>query len=176
MMPRGTISWHTRPLFAVEERRQRREESVTIDLSSLSMDDLRSLESSDPFLFHSIPEVHRARLAFKEVDLCSFDFSERGADESRNSISNDSSNTAGAGSPRRPSRRFSSRTTGSTLNSSTSSLASSIVSRKSRVSTECHVSLIMDDLLDFDDDMISLGNSASDVDDLMESLTGCSFQ
>jgi len=87
-MPRGTISWHTRPLFAVEERRQRREESVTIDLSSLSMDDLRSLESSDPFLFHSIPEVYRAKLYLKEVegaDLSSYyapaSSSRRGVDE-----------------------------------------------------------------------------------------------
>lgn len=40
-----------------------------IDISQLSRDDLGPLKARDPFLYHSIPAVHKAVLTFKEIDL-----------------------------------------------------------------------------------------------------------
>jgi hypothetical protein len=39
-----------------------------IDLSVLDEGDLESLKTKDPFMYHSIPGIHKARLSFGEVD------------------------------------------------------------------------------------------------------------
>lgn len=75
--------------------------SALIDVSLLSQGDLGALKKQDPFLYHSIPAVHKAFLALKDVEL-------HQVTESRPAI----------------------------------------VPRKSRVATECHVSLLLEDILD----------------------------
>ncbi|KAL3774480.1 hypothetical protein ACHAW5_001235 [Stephanodiscus triporus] len=39
-----------------------------IDLDMLDEGDLESLKTKDPFMYHSIPGIHKARLSFGEVD------------------------------------------------------------------------------------------------------------
>jgi hypothetical protein len=77
--------------------------TTEIDLSHLSENDLSSLQQKDPFMYHSIPSVHKARLYLKDIDH-------------------------------------------SKLVATRDPQASSIVSRKSQVSTECHLSVLLEDL------------------------------
>jgi hypothetical protein len=72
------------------------------DLRCLSLDDVQMLRTQDPFMYHSIPAVHKATLALLEIDVA------------KNALTQ----------------------------------ACSLVTRKTRVSTECHVSLLMKDLFD----------------------------
>mmetsp|Transcript_35921 Transcript_35921/g.65891 ORF Transcript_35921/g.65891 Transcript_35921/m.65891 type:complete len:151 (-) Transcript_35921:230-682(-) len=83
--------------------------TVEIDLTHLSESDLSSLQQKDPFMYHSIPSIHKARLYLKDIDH-------------------------------------------STLVAPKAPQASSIVSRKSRVSTECHMDVLLEDLLHLDDE------------------------
>ena len=78
----------------------------------LSENALITLRTKDPFMYHSIPEVHRATFTLQEVEYA-------------NTIS---------------------------------SQASSIVTRKSRVSTECHPSLLMEEFL-HDEEFESLASA-----------------
>jgi len=86
----------------------------TIDLSHMSDDDIRSLKTQDPFMYHSIPSVHKAMLSLEKVDHS----------EARTSQS--------PASPK-----------------------SSIVSRKSRISTECHISVFMDEIMNGNEEEFS---------------------
>lgn len=108
-----------------------KQESQEVDISHLSEDDLRTLQKEDPFMYHSIPAVHKAKLSLKDVEQ----------------------------SKARP-------------------ISSSIVSRKTRLSTECHVSLILDDLF-LDDEEFMQGMDDCEgfdaFDDLLESLTSLSL-
>jgi len=79
-----------------------------IDISKLNEDDLKLLKTQDPFLYHSIPSVNKAKLNIKPIDYTR--------------VIQDASAT--------------------TLESS------AIISRRTRVSTECHATLILDDLMD----------------------------
>ena len=72
-----------------------------MDMHRLSENDLKTLRTKDPFMYHSIPEVHTATFTLQEVEYA-------------NTIS---------------------------------SQASSTVTRKSRVSTECHPSLLTKEFL-----------------------------
>jgi hypothetical protein len=83
-----------------------------MDMRRLSENALITLRTKDPFMYHSIPEVHRATFTLQEVEYA-------------NTIS---------------------------------SQASSIVTRKSRVSTECHPSLLMEEFL-HDEEFESLGSA-----------------
>lgn len=44
------------------------EEPTSIDIRRLSDDDLRTLERSDPFMYHSIPSVHCSRPSLVNVE------------------------------------------------------------------------------------------------------------
>jgi hypothetical protein len=77
-----------------------------IDLCGLSESDLQVFRKQDPFMYHSIPSVHKANITLQAVDNVKTILTQ----------------------------------------------ASSIVIRKSRVSTESHPSLLMEDL--FDDERI----------------------
>ena len=72
-----------------------------MDMRRLSENALKTLRTKDPFMYHSIPEVHRATFTLQEVEYAKI----------------------------------------------ISSQASSIVTRKSRVSTECHPSQLMEEFL-----------------------------
>ena len=48
----------------------------SVDVDSLSEADLASLRKSDPFMYHSIPAVHRATLSIKDVDPADVKFPE----------------------------------------------------------------------------------------------------
>lgn len=120
--------------FSKTSRRTR-----TLDLNELANPeaDLRSLQVSDPFMFHSIPEVHRARIANRDVD-----FAKLIANTTTSSASGDESST------------------------SCGSSSKSSIQRRSRVSTECHVSMLLEELLDMDDDEFdsSFSDSLSSFD------------
>lgn len=79
----------------------RREHHQEMDIRCLSENDLETLWTKDPFMYHSIPSAHRAAFTFQEVDNATTILSQ--------------------------------------LNC--------IVTRKSRVSTECHPCLMMEELL-----------------------------
>mmetsp|Transcript_3966 Transcript_3966/g.8387 ORF Transcript_3966/g.8387 Transcript_3966/m.8387 type:complete len:161 (+) Transcript_3966:38-520(+) len=42
-----------------------------LDLRSMTAEDLKLLQKKDPFLYYSIPEIHKAEISFKEVDYSS---------------------------------------------------------------------------------------------------------
>lgn len=86
----------------VETELGERDHEVAIDISRLKRDDLGPLKARDPFLYHSIPAVHKAVLTFKDIDL---------SEDARGP-------------------------------------SSAVVTRKSRVTTECHVSLLLEDIFD----------------------------
>lgn len=167
-------------------------DEVVVDLASLNESELRSLASRDPFLFHSIPSVHRDWPTLKDgaEGLSGYyaPVSQRGLSTSgRDAAGDDDGNDGAAATPTAPpagtqraARRSSRRSTA--FNSEGSS---SFVSRKSRVSTECHASLIMEDLLEDEDFLRSSTSSGFDssvedlgldldfdleVEDLMDSL------
>ena len=78
-----------------------------IDISKLNEDDLKLLKTQDPFLYHSIPSVNKAKLTIKPIDHTRV------------------------------------------IQDATATLElSAIISRRTRVSTECHATLILDDVMD----------------------------
>jgi hypothetical protein len=105
--------WTLLPTLFTKKRQE-------IDLNTLNEDDVKQLQKADPFLYYSIPGVHKASLLMKEVDFSS----------------------------------VSSLAATATSSSSCSSTRSSTVSRRSCISTECHTSVIMEDLMNdmLDDD------------------------
>ena len=44
-------------------------ESQTIDMQSMNAEEIKALQTKDPFLYYSIPGVREAAIALKEVDL-----------------------------------------------------------------------------------------------------------
>ena len=111
-----------------------------IDISTLNEDDLKLLKSQDPFLYHSIPSVNKAKLTIKPIN--------------HTQVIQDVSAT--------------------TLESS------AVISRRTRVSTECHATLILDDLMAMDgvfstDDHhrrshAATSEPAADLEDMMRLL------
>ena len=99
-----------------------------VDLQDLNVEEIRSLKKKDPFLYYSIPGARFARAALKDVDHSDI-----------NSLCQSVSNVSlGLDS-----------TKGKEPMSTT-------FSRRTRVSFECHSSIIMEDLLDeFSDDEFS---------------------
>lgn len=101
------------------------------DVSRLTQDHdaLGALKHQDPFLYHSIPAVHKATLAFKDID----------------------SSEAMESSP-------------------------AVVARQSRVTTECHISLLLEDILE--DDELFQADADEDVlgpsENLLDLLFGTS--
>mmetsp|Transcript_15797 Transcript_15797/g.26975 ORF Transcript_15797/g.26975 Transcript_15797/m.26975 type:complete len:144 (+) Transcript_15797:124-555(+) len=106
--------------------------SAEIDLRDLSEADLNSLQRKDPFMYHSIPSIHKAKLFNKDIDHSNL----------------------------------------TTQESENDDLTSSIVSRKSRISTECHMSVLMEDLLNIDDDEFSLECEKNGFDFDLATLLG----
>ena len=105
----------------------RREHHQEMDIRCLSENDLETLWTKDPFMYHSIPSAHRAAFTFQEVDNATTILSQ--------------------------------------LNC--------IVTRKSRVSKECHPCLIMEELLQ-DEEFESLRSSL--VNHLVSSVESDSEQ
>ena len=111
-----------------------------IDISKLNEDDLKILKTQDPFLYHSIPSVNKAKLTIKPIDHT---------------------------------RVIQDATAATALESS------SMISRRTRVSTECHATLILDDLA-MDEVLLSTDDhrrhatsepaTATDLDDMMRLL------
>ena len=110
-----------------------------IDISKLNEDDLKLLKTQDPFLYHSIPSVNKAKLNIKPIDHT---------------------------------RVIQDATAATALESS------SVISRRTRVSTECHATLILDDVMDevfsTDDDHrhshAATSEPAADLEDMMNLL------
>jgi len=109
-----------------------------IDISKLNEDDLKLLKTQDPFLYHSIPSVNKAKLIIKPIDHTRV------------------------------------------IQDATATLASSaVISRRTRVTTECHATLILDDLVmdevfSTDDDHrhshAATSEPATDLEDMMHLL------
>jgi len=140
-------------------RAKQEDSQVVLDLSTLSENDLRTLQTQDPFMYHSIPSVHQARLFLREVD-----HPEALSAAAASVIVQDHTS------------RLSSRSS-----SACSSLNSSLVSRKSRLTTECHINLLIeDDELDeeffFNDseEETQAGSIEGRIDNLMGRLDGLS--
>eukprot|EP00581_Thalassiosira_minuscula_P007890 CAMPEP_0183706770 /NCGR_PEP_ID=MMETSP0737-20130205/3517_1 /TAXON_ID=385413 /ORGANISM="Thalassiosira miniscula, Strain CCMP1093" /LENGTH=122 /DNA_ID=CAMNT_0025934271 /DNA_START=97 /DNA_END=465 /DNA_ORIENTATION=+ len=115
--------------------------AAEIDLRELSEDDLNSLQKKDPFMYHSIPSIHQAKLLNKEIDHSKLVPSENYVDNADD-------------------------------------LTSSMVSRKSRISTECHMSVMMEELLDMDDEELRLefGEHEFDLDSLLGDAMKITFR
>ena len=80
----------------------RQEHPQEMDVRRLSENDLRTLRTQDPFMYHSIPAVHMAAVTLQDVD------------NAKNLVTQ----------------------------------GNCIVTRKSRVSTECCMELLMEDFFD----------------------------
>ena len=83
-------------------------QKIELDISQMSQSDLKSLQKSDPFMYHSIPAVYRANLSLESFDHL----------QMASSLASEASRS------------------------------SSVVHRKSRLTTECHDSLLLQDLLE----------------------------
>ena len=128
MAPRTTkTSPWTMKLFRPLLRNTRREEEdhQELEIRSLSEEEIKSLRETDPFMYYSIPGVHRAATLLDLVD--DFDHSNKDALCRR----------GGQGHDRRklPVKR-----------------QKASVSRRTAISFEAHPSLILDDLFDEDED------------------------
>mmetsp|Transcript_22822 Transcript_22822/g.37078 ORF Transcript_22822/g.37078 Transcript_22822/m.37078 type:complete len:112 (+) Transcript_22822:60-395(+) len=88
-----------------------------IDISKMSETELRSLQQDDPFMYHSIPSVYRAKLLLKDVYHSQL-----------------TSSTSSTSSTSWPSPNNAQET-------------NHIISRKTRLSTECDMHMLLDDLL-----------------------------
>mmetsp|Transcript_35922 Transcript_35922/g.65892 ORF Transcript_35922/g.65892 Transcript_35922/m.65892 type:complete len:161 (-) Transcript_35922:164-646(-) len=137
--------------------------TVEIDLTHLSESDLSSLQQKDPFMYHSIPSIHKARLYLKDIDhstLVAPKAPQASSIVSRKSrvstechmdvlledlldLDDEEFMSECQQLQLRPA---------DLLNSSMPPLTSSILSLKSLVSTECHISMLLEDLLDLDDE------------------------
>ena len=134
-----TINTTIRIPMSVFERQQHAQSFKSIDLRSLtSPEDLTALKKEDPFLYHSIPSVHKATLAFKTVDHSKLivDF----PSEPRRHGSTSRGMNDVLDEPRRRSRR-------TTRSSGDDDV---IVTRKTKLTTELHYSAALDDLLGMD--------------------------
>lgn len=117
----------------------RRNRQPSIDLNTLNHeDDVKTLREEDPFLYHSIPMVQKARLSLNDVDDSTLVTALNGASDTSWSIGGLQDDHED--SPSRQSR------------SSSSSSSSSVVQRKTRLSTECDQSAALEDLLELDDE------------------------
>ena len=95
---------------------------LQLNILEMSEEDIKALTKTNPFMYYSVPGIHRATMALKDVN-----FSDKAA------LCNSQANGQVSLKTRRP-----------LLRSETS------VSRRSRVSFEAHPSLLLDDIL-FDD-------------------------
>lgn len=91
-----------------------------VNISQMNEHDFKSLQQDDPFLFHSIPAVYEARIHDRKVDYSKIKTSVASA-SSNNASSSPSSSPQGSSSP--------------------------IVTRRSRMSTECHMNMIIEAVL-----------------------------
>lgn len=140
-------------------RQEQEPQEVVLDLSALSENDLRTLQTQDPFMYHSIPSVYKAKLSLKDVDHQSICATSAPLTTQRQEASTSRSGSA------------------------CSSSSNSLVSRKSRVSTECHISLLLEDMLLDDEEFFDGSEEAAegqeDFDEfgdfLMYLLNDCSF-
>ena len=144
----------SRPLTSCTNDKQ---EPISIDLNLMTQEEINSLRRTDPFLYHSIPAVAKARLSCKDTS----DYSQlivNFPSEPRRRTSSGSAGNSGS---------FIISSSGASRQSSSS--ATSIVSRKTKLSVECSVDAAIDDLLNLDDETFmaqcrELGLDASNVD------------
>ena len=108
------------PPSSFSSRRKR-----SIDVSLLGESQLRDLQIQDPFLYHSIPEVHRARYCNRDVDCAAV-----------------------------------------------RSSCPASVERRSRVSTECHTSLLLEEILNDEEFKSSAAGEGDFQCDLIDLLRG----
>lgn len=111
------------------------------DIRDMSENDLESLETTDPFLYYSIPGVRAAKVALKDVDHSDVDALCR----AMSNASVTKSQPPLAGSTR--------------------------VARRSCVSFECHASVLMEDVLVELDDLSDDELLFSDEDELLAFLS-----
>ena len=125
--------------MSILERRQNAQFSKSIDLRSLSSpEDLAALKKEDPFMYHSIPSVHKATLAFETVDHSKLivDFP---SEPRRHTASSQGLNALDE--PRRSLGR-----------TTRSSGGYAIVTRRTKLTTELHYSAHLDELLEMDEE------------------------
>ena len=97
---------------AQQQSTMKKQETKKVDLSLLTQEGIKSLRVNDPFLYHSIPAVERARLSFNNIDHASL-------------VENFQAQPNAA-----------------------------VISRKSRLSTECHFSTAIEDFLGLNDEAL----------------------
>ena len=107
-----------------------------IDLSRMTLHDLDYLRKHDPFTYHSIPEVYKAKLSLQDIDHSKLVSSASPlTDESSSQTDNISTNDSAR-----------------------------IVTRKTRFSTECHTDKLLDaDILALGNDQLSAFLEQRDV-------------
>ena len=132
------------------------EEPQTIDLREMSIEDLLSLKTTDPFMYNSIPAVEKAARLLKNVDHQQIVDS-----VNHEHIASSTEDTCSFPQQVHPSNR----------------LSSSIVHRKRRLSTESCPSLLVDDGLTEEDlqtlhDTTDESGVLSDLDGLVGLLSG----
>ena len=132
--------------------------TAEIDLSQLSENDLSSLQQKDAFMYYSIPSVHKARLYLKDLDHSKLvaptaivSRKSRVSTECHMDVLLEDLLDLDDEEFMAECRQLQLRPT-DLLNSSMPPLTSSILSLNSLVSTECHISLLLEDLLDLDDE------------------------
>lgn len=121
-----------------------------IDTSTLSQEDLRSLQKSDPFLYYSIPSIRRSSYLFGKGD--------------------DVDTIRRSSLPIMQHNHLDQHTSSQVLVQEQAKRRESIVRRTSRISTEAHPGLIYDDILS---ELPSLDGDVEGMDDLFF-LSSCS--
>ena len=121
-----TSPWTMKVLRPILRRRTEEEDHQELEIRSLSGEEIKSLRKTDPFMYYSIPGVHRAATLLELVD--DFDHSNKDALCRRGGQGHDRQKQL-------PVKR-----------------QKASVSRRTAISFEAHPSLILDDLLDEEED------------------------
>jgi hypothetical protein len=146
-------------------------EGKEFDISALDKEDLSRLKTDDPFLYHSIPTMRRSTYLFGDHE-----------DEDEEAVVTERSSSSSSSSRRSSlSADFRSRRQGAPYKNypNKTRQRDSIVRRVSRLSTEAHPSLILEEMMlkefqDMDDghayEEMDLGVTAAELDQIIAEL------
>lgn len=133
-MPRSAMSSRQVPeVLRVPTFKAVAPRAIEIDVSKLDEAELRTLKKKDPFLYHSIPAVHKATLSLNDVDCANIKSQPEDAPKA----------------------------------------CSAKVLRKTRLSTESHMSVLLEDLI-YNDELFraEFQEHEEDTEDLESVLNG----
>ena len=104
-----------------QTRRSIEKKTEKVDLKNLSTSDLKSLKKNDPFMYYSIPSVRDASFFLEDIDIANID---------------------------KQSIRHNCTPCPSGIKTIKSMSSEQSISRKSRISFECHIDLLMQGYFD----------------------------